>query len=739
MRLKITTPGREFEQTLGDGKQSVVIGNRALDDITIEDDPEVSGPHVRIEKFAGKWSFTDQFSGAGTIHNGEKKYNGDLAVGDVLKLGGTEVRVLSFDSAAGSAESPQPKPRQAKSSAEVENVVGWIMRELDPDDLAIVQARPDALATIRSAAEKAVVDLQTEDEVEIRLEFDVPGGDMPVYLNADLYPKYLHKVAPPYDEDEDWEPEPPKPAENPKAKPGANKPVENREPPSKFVERIAERLIREFEREHGFDPTNDQMAKARLLEAARKAVIELDTVKQTQVNLPFLAADSSGPKHLDVTIERKHLHEDVSHSKQFPDESPAQAEYVRRKNREVGRRVALVVGISIGLTIAMSIVFDSGLFEGSEEQPVSVSEAPVPDEDDGSAELELQKKVQALMQADDALPQELLDRLDAYEQEARTAGYRIGWDYERCRTHLEIRVHREVSLRYNDTAGTVYDLAEARNYRQAEKNVDDLRSYLARSPHNQRAIEVLELDETIQRWSENHKSNSREFVAEQLLIMQEAISRDDFAPAVEALGKVIDGALLDDRVIRAGEEKLAKLKTRTGEARKPFHYRDRPPKSPENALLPRGDSTGYSRLNAHESKVVEAIRAGEVREFEVWGMHVIAEGEQTTSQLTMTYMLELTEDVGIEGVDRSSLANLPDDVRMALLLADEQLGADALSGMLVYAFDNGLFTQAGEVAYRLRRTDPEKNAQLDEILAVKWNTPVPEGGFPERDGRVVRE
>ena len=86
--------------------------------------------------------------------------------------------------------------------------------------------------------------------------------------------------------------------------------------------------------------------------------------------------------------------------------------------------------------------------------------------------------------------------------------------------------------------------------------------------------------------------------------------------------------------------------------------------------MPKGDSTGYSRLNAHERKVVKAIRAGEVREFEVWGMYVIAEGEQATSQLTMTYMLELTEDVRLEGVDKSSLANLLDEVRMALLLAD---------------------------------------------------------------------
>ena len=670
MRLKITTPGREFEQTVGDGKQSVIIGNRALDDITIDDDPEVSGPHVRIEKFAGTWSFTDQFSNTGTFHNGEKTYNGDLKVGDVLKVGATEVQVLSLD---GVSQAPSYQPERVVEAPEAEPVV------------------------------------ETPEPVE---------------------PEPILKPAAP-------------PQHNPKANEAAQPGSETREPPSVFVERIGEKLIREFEREHGFDPCKDQMAKARIIEAARKAVIELESVKQTEVNLPFLTADSAGPKHLTLTVHRKHLHEDSEHH-QTPPRPQNRAGNAGQKKRptpqSARRRAAAGVGVGIGFFIVITVITSVDWFATpSDEEPVSVAEAEALPIDDRASELELQKKVQALMQSEDATPQELIDQLDEYESQARAAGYRIGWDYERCRTHLASRVHRDVSLRYNEAARTLHDLRDADNYRQAEANVDDLRLYLNSSPHNERSINILDLDKTVQRWSEGHHADSEEFVAEQMLIMQEAVSRNDFEPAAIAISKVADGALLDDAVIEGCRKLHETLRSQEGEPVEPFHYRDRPPKSPENALLPKGDSGGYTHMRAYEGKVVKALRAGNVREFEVWGMRAVAEGEQRTSLLTLTYTLNLEDGVALEGTHRSMLSNLPDAVRLALLMQDDDLTSDELTGLLVFAFDNGLFEEAGGVAYQIRQAAPELKAELDEILSVKWNTPVPEGGFPERDGRVVRE
>jgi molecular chaperone DnaK len=69
-------------------------------------------------------------------------------------------------------------------------------------------------------------------------------------------------------------------------------------------ERLIEYLIKEFKSESGLDVSEDTMVMQRLREAAEKAKIELSSVHETNINLPFLTADASGPKHLNLTINR---------------------------------------------------------------------------------------------------------------------------------------------------------------------------------------------------------------------------------------------------------------------------------------------------------------------------------------------------------------------------------------------------------------------------------------------------
>ncbi len=66
-------------------------------------------------------------------------------------------------------------------------------------------------------------------------------------------------------------------------------------------------LVNEFRKEHGIDLSKDSMALQRLKEAAEKAKCELSSSQQTDVNLPFITADSSGPKHLNVNLSRSKL------------------------------------------------------------------------------------------------------------------------------------------------------------------------------------------------------------------------------------------------------------------------------------------------------------------------------------------------------------------------------------------------------------------------------------------------
>ncbi len=71
-----------------------------------------------------------------------------------------------------------------------------------------------------------------------------------------------------------------------------------------FDERIIKWLVDEFKKDQGIDLSNDPMALQRLKEAAEKAKMELSSRTQTEINLPFITADQSGPKHLNVTLSR---------------------------------------------------------------------------------------------------------------------------------------------------------------------------------------------------------------------------------------------------------------------------------------------------------------------------------------------------------------------------------------------------------------------------------------------------
>ena len=74
-----------------------------------------------------------------------------------------------------------------------------------------------------------------------------------------------------------------------------------------FDQRVIDWIADEFRKEHGIDLRKDRMALQRLKEAAERAKIELSTTLQTEINLPFVTADASGPKHLVLTLTRAKL------------------------------------------------------------------------------------------------------------------------------------------------------------------------------------------------------------------------------------------------------------------------------------------------------------------------------------------------------------------------------------------------------------------------------------------------
>ena len=79
-----------------------------------------------------------------------------------------------------------------------------------------------------------------------------------------------------------------------------------------FDQRIVDWMSEEFKKEQGIDLRDDRMALQRLREAAEKAKIELSSALQTEINLPFITANTSGPKHLVMTLTRSKLEQLVS-------------------------------------------------------------------------------------------------------------------------------------------------------------------------------------------------------------------------------------------------------------------------------------------------------------------------------------------------------------------------------------------------------------------------------------------
>ncbi len=76
-----------------------------------------------------------------------------------------------------------------------------------------------------------------------------------------------------------------------------------------FDKAVVDWLVAEFKKSQAIDLSQDKMALQRLYEAAEKAKVELSTTQETQINLPFITADQSGPKHLDTRLTRSKLTE----------------------------------------------------------------------------------------------------------------------------------------------------------------------------------------------------------------------------------------------------------------------------------------------------------------------------------------------------------------------------------------------------------------------------------------------
>jgi hypothetical protein len=279
--------------------------------------------------------------------------------------------------------------------------------------------------------------------------------------------------------------------------------------------------------------------------------------------------------------------------------------------------------------------------------------------------------------------------------------------------------------------------------------IDEFEVYMRSSPHNSRAVELLDLDESIAFWRAGCEDDSNQLVAENLLVVAEALSLDNFAVAAAALEPLIDGAILETAVLQAlATERIAMLASAARQAdgdlpapRKPFDKKaDKLPNSPSNKLLKAGDYTARSRLNSMRNRINEALRKGDLdgQEIHVWGLSATIIGDPRSSYVPLTFTRKVGDASTITFTTRQMLTNYEPAILYALYSLVPEPTVDDLMALMIMAFDNGMMEEAGKAAAKVRAAT-ELDAELDEILSAKWITEIPEGGFPERNGSIVPE
>lgn len=671
MRIRVQTPTDSFEYAGQQGRNSFTVGKGAGTDVRLAGSQTASDVHVRIEHFMGRWSYTDQFSDAGTLLNGQREYSHELKPGDLLTLGDCTLAIVEI---AGQ-HAPPAAP----------------VTEMPLHDVPLVNAVED----VATAAE-----------------------------------------------------------DNQLVSPSA--PARKFKPPEAHVARIAGHVLAHFFRETGHDASHDPNAMHRLTQAAEKAVEELESSPSTQINLPFFSAGSGGPLHLDVKVQRKHLHHDpgyrevvnAAQASPKPVVVQPQSKAARNKRIEPGAVVAGIFVAVVGIGVVVSVIGkgsddDSTRPLITQEQP-SISDA----EKRRAAEKVLLANFQVAMADKTKHAIELMSVLEDFERAANEAGVSLGSEGRVVRRRLEGEIYAEVTRIYNETLDKEHERRQKSDLAGAMKVLDSFEEFLKESAYRDPAAKQLGLTNWLQDRRERLIEANRRLVGEKLFAADRALARNDYAAAAEAIKAQI-GALwtpVQREVFEreAGRYGLLALSQQQGDvpAPSPDYDRTKPrlPAGDLSALVTDSERGARREINTHRLELEKNMREPGLEPVEIRALNrsMRVSGVERSSEVELL-IKRPHGDGEVEYTVRARLANLPAAIQLAL---HERALPDTTKDracLMVFCFDNGLFDDASRMAYAIVRHSWDNKAPLDKYLGQKWGKEVPENGFPIRNERVVKE
>lgn len=636
MRLKVISGGKSWEFAVREGGASVTVGRRDSCDIVVED-PSVSELHVRIDKFMDVWNYTDQMSDAGTLHNGENRYSGELKEGDELKLGNTTLTVLSLLTTNEVAKGPEPM-------------------------------------FVRQAADVAPV-------------FQSP---VPVAPQA--------------------------PA--PYSKPDATKDKYDKKP--------------RVEDKHVIDPGQPTIHSRREEKAgkrSRKNSAAKDTSWQATIQPSKPKSTARGGQIAGIVVLVVVLAVvfgfDIVEELGLGDE-PTQSIEDTVAEREAMRSNA---------------TRSTGIGTGSPSQPRTRLTS--------EEEKEIRQRIESLQNDAETPPHERLAALDAILKEVEgLTGNMIAYYVERAQTNIGLELSTQMQRRYGKDNGDIYDLQQKNDYRQAHQRLEALAEYLVLSVYHEKWAKRHDMNSYIERERPALALRNERWIGEQCGIADEALQRDAYAQAASALEGLALLAVLEDEIAAAlvNEATLhRKASADQDEGKRPppraaFDRRkDRLPPAPESPLLPQGENSSVRSESRIRSRLLSIIQSAEFEGMSTqnYGREALVTGYEG-GRIRMTVKRPIPGRAATwEYIILQPIHAVSPGARVRMYEQLPELTQNDRVATLMACFDEGMLDDAARVACALRKAHPEHAEHVDKLLATKLRIEVPEGGFVEKDGKLV--
>ncbi len=363
-------------------------------------------------------------------------------------------------------------------------------------------------------------------------------------------------------------------------------------------------------------------------------------------------------------------------------------------------------------------------------------------------ETDYRERMRALLDDTSTPAEQRLATLERLAEEvAQYKGHMLEHEANRIKHRLGVELSRQMQARYGSDNGTIYEMKKEHRYYEAHAMLEALAEYCNATPYHQEWAKRHDFWRYIDREREQLPHASERWLGEQLSAADEALTRDDFAAAADAIELATAHALLnEDTRDDLRKESAAHREAATAQEaglragpRKPFDPKaDALPRAPISKLLPQGQFSSLRSETRLRQRLERLVRGEGYQPLRVMHHERTATLERYDGgRMHLRVERPLAGDGAYTYLVSQPLHQLPAGTRASCYEQMPDLTQNERVGILMLCYDAGRIEHAARVALGLWKAHPEVKPDLDQLMATKLRVDVPEGGFIERDGMLV--